>query len=231
MEVRSEDVEHLLERLRHTKRPAMVIRPELEWRPRSVALVSGSFDPMTVAHAALADAASRLVDLVLLVYSARTLPKEGNAPPSLLRETDRIEVLRRFCQRHPKTAIALSSHGLLAEQVAATRVRFPSQALFVVMGSDKVLQVLDPKWYADRAGMLEVLFREAAVLYADRAGEEGAVQAALKRPENAAWVDRFTRLDVPADVAGVSSRSVRTVIEAGKDPTGLIVEEAGAYLR
>lgn len=198
--------------------------------PNSVALLSGSFDPMTMAHAALADAASRVVDLVLLVYSARTLPKEGSGPPPLLREADRVEVLDRFCHAHPKTAVALCSHGLLADQVAAARKRFPTQTLFVVMGSDKVLQVLNPKWYDDQHSTLEALFREAAVLYADRAGEEGAVEASLRRPENARWAGRFTRLDVPAGVAAVSSRSVRELLEAGENPAGLVVEEARRYL-
>ena len=220
-----------LERLRHAESPTFIVRPEPADQPRSIALLSGSFDPMTVGHAALANAASRHVDLVLLVYSVRTLAKEGNAPSSLLSESDRLEVLERFCRRHPKTAVALCSHGLLAEQVAAARNRFPNQALFLVMGSDKVLQLFDPKWYEDRDRVLENVFRETAVLYAERAGEELAVQAVLRQRENAAWADRFMRLDVAPEVASVSSRSVRTSLEAGEEPSDLIVEEARPYLR
>jgi nicotinic acid mononucleotide adenylyltransferase len=229
MEMAFVDFQSELERLRRAETPTLVVSPEPESSVSSVALLSGSFDPMTVAHAALVEAACRQVDLVVLVYSARMLPKEGPAPRALLRETDRLEVLERFCRRHPKLAIGLCSHGLLADQVAAAREMFGTQSLFLVMGSDKVLQVLHPKWYVDPDRALEGLFREAAVLYAVRAGEVGAVQAALKRPETAAWARRFTRLDVPADFAAVSSRSVRALVEAGRDPTGLIVEEARPY--
>jgi nicotinic acid mononucleotide adenylyltransferase len=229
MEMAFADFESELERLRHAESPTLVVSPEPESPVFSVALLSGSFDPMTVAHAALAEAASRQVDLVVLVYSARTLPKEGTTTRSLLDETDRLKVLERFCRRQPKLAIGLCSHGLLADQVAAARERFRTQSLSLVMGSDKVLQVLHPKWYVDPDDALEGLFREAAVLYAVRAGEEGAVETALKRPENAAWVRRFTRLDVSAEVAAVSSRRVRALVGAGKDPTGLIVEEARPY--
>jgi nicotinic acid mononucleotide adenylyltransferase len=229
MEMAFVDLESELERLRHAEAPTLVVSPEPESPVSSVALLSGSFDPMTVAHAALVEAASRHVDLVVLVYSARTLPKDGNAPRSLLHETDRLEVLERFCLRNPRSAIGLCSHGLLADQVAAARERFRTQPLLLVMGSDKVLQILHPKWYPEPDRALEGLFREAAVLYAARAGEEGAVEAALKRPENAAWARRFTRLDVSADVAAVSSRSVRALVRAGRDPTGLIVEEARPY--
>jgi nicotinamide-nucleotide adenylyltransferase len=230
MEMAFVDLESELERLRHAEAPTLLLIGELATRPRSVALLSGSFDPMTVAHAALAEAASGLVDLVVLVYSARMLPKEGNPPPSLLREPDRLEVLQRFCRTHPNIVVGLCSHGLLADQISAARERFPSQTLFAVMGSDKVLQVLDPKWYEDRDHALEGLFGKAAVLYADRAGEEDLVGTALELHQNVQWRDRFTRLDVPAEVASISARSVRGMVAAGQDATGVVVPEARLYL-
>jgi nicotinic acid mononucleotide adenylyltransferase len=230
MEVASRGFESELERLRVVEKPTLVLTREPSKLPASVALLSGSFDPMTKAHAALVEAASRLVDLVVLVYSARTLPKEGSAPAALLSEADRLKVLERFSETHPRTALGLCSHGLLADQVMAARERFATQALFLVMGSDKVLQVLDPNWYGDRDRTLEGLFREAAVLYADRAGEEGAVEAVLKHPENALWADRFNQVDAPDRVEAVSSSTVRTLIEAGTDPSDLVVEESRPYL-
>jgi nicotinamide-nucleotide adenylyltransferase len=199
-------------------------------RPKSIALLSGSFDPMTVAHAALVEAASRLVDLVVLVYSARTLPKEGGAPAALLSQADRLKVLERFCETRPKTAVGLCSHGLLADQVMAARERFPTQALFVVVGSDKVLQLLDPKWYEARDTVLDGLFREAQILYAERAGEQGLVASVLRRPQNARWSDRFIRLEFPEAVASISSRSVRTMVAAGRNAADVVVREARPYI-
>ncbi len=224
------DFESELERLRLTEKPSLLLSRELPTPPASVALLSGSFDPVTVAHAALTDAAARLADLVVLVYSARTLPKEGTAPPALLPEADRLKVLERFCEIHPTTAVGLCSHGLLADQVVAARERFPTQRLFSVMGSDKVLQLLDPKWYDDRDDALEGLFRGARILYAERAGEEGLVATALRRRHNLQWRDRFTRLDVPSEVASISSRSVRTLVAAGRDPAEFVVPEARPHI-
>ncbi|HEX2090576.1 MAG TPA: hypothetical protein VHI54_11730 [Actinomycetota bacterium] len=220
------DFESELERLRLAEKPTLLLTREPSTPPASVALLSGSFDPMTVAHAAMAEAASRLVDLVLLVYSARTLPKEGSAPPALLTEGDRLQVLAGFCESHPKIAVGLCSHGLLAHQVAAARGRFPTASLFLVVGSDKVLQLLDPKWYDDRDSALESLFGEAQMLYAERAGEEGLTATALSRPENVRWRDRFIRLEVPANVASISSRSVRSLLAAGRDVADVVVPEA-----
>ena len=126
--------------------------------------------------------------------------------------------------------VGICSHGLLADQLVAARERFPTQRLCLVMGSDKVLQLLDPKWYDDRDAALEEVFREAQILYAERVGEEGLVTTALRRPENAQWRDRFLRLDVPPAIPSISSRGVRTLIETGKDPTDLVVDEARPYL-
>jgi nicotinamide-nucleotide adenylyltransferase len=219
-----------LERLRQADTPTLIVRPEQNRRPASVALLSGSFDPMTVAHAALVKAALEKVDLALLLYSVRTLPKEGDAPPPFLKELERIDVLERFSSRSPRTAVGLSSHGLLAEQVVATRATFPDVEVWLVMGSDKVLQILDPRWYEDRDRVLAELFDMAGVLYADRAGEEGQVEAAIESPQNLRWRHGFARLDIPPAVASISSRLVRGGLAAGDDVSRLVVPEARPYL-
>ena len=47
----------LLEELRQAERPRLVVVPEPKAEPASVALLAGSFDPLTVAHEAMAEAA------------------------------------------------------------------------------------------------------------------------------------------------------------------------------
>jgi nicotinamide-nucleotide adenylyltransferase len=215
--------------LRRTERPTLLV-PAAASDPRAVALLSGSFDPITVGHAALADAAADRADLVLLVYSVRTLPKEGPASSPLLSDRDRLRALEAFAQSRPRVLPALASHGLLAEQGEAARRRFPAARLFLVMGSDKALQVLDPKWYRDREEVLTRLFDHAVVLYADRSGHEGAVGERLARPENAPWRSSFERLDVPPDVAEVSSREVRERLSWGEDVSALVPPEVRPFL-
>jgi nicotinamide-nucleotide adenylyltransferase len=215
------------ELLRKVDLPTLVVEPDPHGKPESIGLLSGSFDPMTVAHAALAEAGSTRVGLMLLVYSVRTLPKEGNSPPSLLEERHRLQVLERYCRRRSRMAVGLCSHGLLADQVEAARTRFPGSALWLVMGSDKVLQLLDPRWYRHRDVALTRLFAEAGVMYAARTGEDEAVGEALNLPANRRWRDRFERLDVPGHVASVSSRRVRELLRSGQDASHLVVEEGG----
>jgi nicotinic acid mononucleotide adenylyltransferase len=208
--------------VRSAKRPLLVVEPDPDPVGR-VALVPGSFDPITVAHAALAEAASAWADAIVLLYSVRTLAKEGEAPePPLLAESDRIQSLEAFSRSGPKTVAGLSSHGLLVDQVRAAVDRFPSAELRLVIGSDKLIQLLDRKWYEDRDEALDVLFGRAAVMFAVREGDEAAVRAALADPANARWKARVLALDVDPTVAAVSSRMVRSLLRQGEDVRHLV---------
>lgn len=221
----------LLQELREAPQPVLRLRtdpPSPE--PRVVALLSGSFDPLTVGHAELARAAFEHADLVLLVYSVRTMPKEAEAPGPLFSEEERFAVLEAFCGSRPGIEPALCSHGLLAEHVDAASARFPASDLVLVMGSDKVVQLLDPKWYESRDLVLEALFSRAAVLYAVRLGEERLVESTLEQPENASWGHRFRRLEVTPEAASVSSRLVRERLAAGHDVGHLVPTESMALI-
>ena len=219
-------VDALLAELRAATTPTVCVLPELDRTPRSVALVAGSFDPMTVAHAALTEAARDTAELALLVYSARALPKGRQAPPPVLSETAKVESLLRFAADRDGVAVGLCSHGLIAEQVEAARRRFPGAELSVVVGSDKVMQLFDPAWYDDRNGVLTSMFSTVRVLYAVRAGEEHLVERALSDPQNARWKHRFHRLALPPGVAAVSSSAVRELVREGKDVSTLVPPEA-----
>jgi len=210
-----------VEALRRARRPRMVLEPD-PGRARRVALVPGSFDPITVAHAALADAVGPWADIVVMVYSVRTVPKESGAEPPLLSEDERLRALQMFSRSRPNTVLGVCSHGLLVEQVRAARDRFPEAELRMVIGSDKVIQLLDPSWYADRDVSLDGLFRESRVVFGARGGELQAVQALLAARPNLPWRDRFERVDLPPGVAPVSSREVRSKRRRGEDVRHLV---------
>ena len=198
--------------------------------PAVVGLLSGSFDPPTIAHLALARGLMQMgCELVLLVWSVRTLPKErapgGDPSPPLLDVPARIDSLAALAGSLTGLGVALSSHGLIAEQTEAAARRFPDARLVVGMGSDKVLQLLDPRWYEDRTAALDHLTALATVAYAVRAGEEEMVRAALADPANARWRHAFRSLDGDPAVAAVSSREVRSRLRAAEDVSDLVPPE------
>lgn len=186
---------------------------------------------MTVAHAAIAEAARYTNDLVLLLFaSSASLPKEGDAGAPLLSESDRMDAVRAWCATHPGALPALCPLGLLVEQARAARSRFPDAQLHLYCGSDKLLQLLDPKWYEDRDAALDELFGLATVTYAVRTGDRSAVAAALADPANRRWRARCRKLPIDPALASVSSRAVRARIRSGQEWRSLVPVEVASAL-
>jgi nicotinamide-nucleotide adenylyltransferase len=195
-----------------------------------VGLVPGSFDPMTVAHAALALALP--AGAVLFVYSPATLPKEagpgGGPEPPLLPQEDRVASVLAYCADRPWLGVALCSHGLLADQAAAAGEAFPGADLLFGVGSDKLIQLFDRKWYRDRDASLDVLFSRAGVAYAVRAGDEERVEQA--RAGGGRWAAKVRSLPVDPGVAALSSRAVRAALRRGEDVRGSVPAEILPFL-
>jgi nicotinic acid mononucleotide adenylyltransferase len=216
------------------ERAARPGRPRLEilgTRPpsaQSVGLVAGSFDPMTAAHAALAEALG--TELTLLVWSPATLPKEtgpGGAPsPPLLGPEDVVASLLSWCRPRASTRVAVSSHGLLVDQVEAAAASFPRSRLVLGVGSDKLRQLLDRRWYEDRDEVLDRLFDRAEVAVAAREGDASDVAADEPR-----WSARIRTVRLPPELAAVSSRAVREAVRRGEDVSATVPPEVLAFVR
>ncbi|MGH2725215.1 MAG: hypothetical protein ACRDI0_13350 [Actinomycetota bacterium] len=195
-----------------------------------VGIVPGSFDPITRAHVALAEALRRRgADPALFVYSARTLAKEGPpAPPPLLPPERRLAAVTAVCEGGTGLGLAVCSHGLVADQAEAAAASFPGARPLVALGSDKLRQLFDPRWYDDRDAALERLFAAADVAFAVRAGDEPVVGAVLSA--NPRWAGSVERIDLPPTVAGISSSAVRQRLRRGQDVSDLVPPEAAPFV-
>ena len=148
-----------------------------------IGVYPGSFDPPTIAHVAIAEAAVRYAGLERLDFalSQVALGKEDRAGVE-----GRLQVLARLVAGHSELGVVVTDAQLVADIARGYDV--------VVMGADKWAQVNDPAWYdspAARDAALAVLPR---VLVVPRPGfaSEGA-----------------EILEVPADLAEVSSSAAR----------------------
>jgi nicotinic acid mononucleotide adenylyltransferase/predicted RNA-binding protein with PIN domain len=122
----------------------------------------GSFDPLTVAHLAIADAAVRVasLDRLDLALSSIALGKEHGGHSS----TDaRVAAIRRAARARPWLGVTVTDAQLIADIAHAYDV--------VVMGADKWAQVRDPAWYGgDEAARDAALASLPRVLVAPRPG-------------------------------------------------------------
>lgn len=167
----------------------------------------GTFNPPTVAHLAVAEAAraQRGLDRVVLAVSLSPIDKEHVVRPLL---AHRLEVLLASVREHGEWLdVALTEHRLVVDIAQGYDV--------VVMGADKWAQVNDVAYYADELARDVALARLPEVAVAPRGG------VAVPRP---------LALDVHVDLATVSSTRARSGDRALMTRAALAFDDAtGAW--
>jgi predicted RNA-binding protein with PIN domain len=146
----------------------------------------GSFDPPTIAHVAIAEAAVRAaaLDRLDLAISRSALGKDPAAQRPL---EARLATVERLTESRPWLAVVITDAQLIADIAAGYDA--------VIMGADKWAQVRDPAWYGDDpAARDDALARLPRVLVAPRPGFT-VVDAEV--------------LELPADLGAVSSSAAR----------------------
>ena len=146
----------------------------------------GSFDPLTVAHLAICDAAMEQFGLqrLDLAISLAALGKDHLDESTV---APRIESIERAGRDRPWLGAVITEAVLIADISAGYDV--------VVMGADKWAQVNDPAWYGDDASARDqALTMLPTIAVAPRGGIE---------------VPPGIRLEIPDHLAEVSSTAVR----------------------
>ena len=182
-------------------------------------MVAGSFNPATLAHLSLCEAALQQSDIGSVWFSlaVHTVDKEQITGACL---ADRLCMLELLVASRPSVGVVLCNRGLYVEQAEALHglLSGPGQELVFVVGFDKIQQILDPRYYADRRASLDRLFALSRFLVAERDAHGARELAALlAQPANRAYRDRIEELTtLPAyhDPA-LSSTGVRAAASAG----------------
>lgn len=119
----------------------------------------GSFDPPTVAHLAIAEAAvgTHGLDRLDLAASRRPIDKEHVEIPRL---EDRIVVLERVVSTRPWLGVVVTDHRLLVDIAEGYDL--------LVVGADKYAQLYDVRYYDDEAALAAALRRLPALAVAPR---------------------------------------------------------------
>jgi nicotinic acid mononucleotide adenylyltransferase len=201
---------HLLQHYRHIAAVLANLRPQGEpWAavsPRSeeprgdIIVFPGSFNPPTLAHLEMLRQARKFANRregghwrIYAALSRHIVDKEAVERMTLL---DRVVLLERVLAGHVRHAgILLLNRGLYVEQAQGIRAAFPRvRRLRFLVGFDKLVQILDPRYYDRREQALRELFALAELLVAPRGSDgEHEVRELLARTENRPFA-RFIRL-------------------------------------
>jgi nicotinic acid mononucleotide adenylyltransferase len=126
-------------------------------------ILPGTFNPPTVAHLEMAQAARRQahLDRVDVVLSRVSLGKEDLVRPTV---EERAGVLRRVAERVPWLTVCISDHQLVSDLAEGYDV--------LVVGADKWRQLHDPSFYASAVAHAAALAKlPPRVLVAPRDGD------------------------------------------------------------
>jgi len=211
---------------------AQVLFPAPPPPARRVGVLCGSFNPLTLAHTELAERARVVagLDLVIFTLAKVTVDKEHVTGLSL---EDRLLLLSLYAQRHSLTGVALVNRGLYFEQAQAFRSLLGAKVkLSFIVGMDKLLQILDPKYYQDRDAALRQLFTLTSLIVANR-GEmaRAELQQVLERPENHPYRSHIQFCPLSSAIAEVSATAVRKGLREGARVDEFLPAETSFFLK
>ena len=176
--------------------------------PYHLAILPGTFNPVTVAHLGLAHAALGTVDEVLFVLP-RSFPHKIYEGAGF---RERIGMLEDALAGEPRFSIAASDGGLFREIAEECRAIYGgAPRLSFLCGRDAAERIVG--WDYGDPGAVARMFRDFGLLVAARGGAY-AVPAHLR--------DSVTTLPVGDAYEGVSATEVRRRIAAGEDWTALV---------
>jgi nicotinate-nucleotide adenylyltransferase len=179
---------------------------EFFWRsarkPRRLGVFPGTFNPVTVAHMALAEGALAVVDEVVFILP-RVFPHKIYGGASF---EQRVELLGEALGGEPRYSVAASERGLFAEIAGECRQAYGAHArLSFLCGRDAAERVAN--WDYGRRGAYEEMLQEFDLLVAARDGE-------YHPPENLA--SSCARLELRGAWDHVSASEVRSRICRGE---------------
>lgn len=186
-------------------------------RPARLGVLPGTFNPITVAHLALARAALSCVDEVVFVLP-RVFPHKEYGGASF---RDRMDMLQAALGDEPAFSAAASERGLFVEIAAECRESYGTGTrLAFLCGRDAAERIAG--WDYGSGGTFAQMLAEFDLLVAARQGEYDPPEAL--RPA-------IRRLDLAGAFDHVSATEVRERIGRGEPWEHLVPEAVRGHVR
>ena len=194
-----------------------------------IAVMGGSFNPPTVGHLRLMQAALDAIDACAGIfvptsheYVERKMRKL-RCPRDVMSESLRLEMLESFREADERISVSRlqmvrGGIGFDYDMLTELQRENPDSELYYIIGSDKLYPL--PRWY--RVSDLLAKFR---ILVARRSQDDiERIKAA--KPCLADHWDAFTVFDAPEEIGGVSSSLFRERLRQGDESARELVTDA-----
>ena len=199
--------------------------------PQRLGVLCGSFNPLTLAHVVLAQHACHAFQLDQLFYTVAkvTVDKERVTGMGL---EDRLLLLLLHVEQQQYLGVALVNRGLYFEQAQAFQSLFDKRVeLFFIVGMDKLVQILDARYYQDREAALDQLFALTSLVVANRGDMARRVfDELLQRSANQPYRDAIHFLPLPESVSDLSSTTIRKTVSEATNLSAHVPAEVARFL-
>lgn len=190
--------------------------PATAGRRKRLGILSGAFNPLTLAHTTIAEQtfAEYPLDELLLLVAKANVDKEVFGLPLAAR----VLTLKAFAEDRPRFSVGVSSHGRYIDKVAALKAISPPETEFhFIVGYDTLIRIFDPKYYTAFHAELAALFKEARFIVANReAADIRTIAAFMDQPETRRYARYVSCLLLPDAYAYMSSTAVRELVARGE---------------
>ncbi len=160
-------------------------------------VLPSAFNPPTIAHLALADAAQRATGLDQVVFALPSdLPHKSFEGAS---RSQRIEMIHAAAADRPARGVVLTSGGLFVEIARELKeLHSPATEIFLLCGKDAAQRIA--AWDYGTGISFDDQLEEFTLLVGDRAGRY------IPDPR---WRERVQAINLPEELDSVSSASLR----------------------
>ena len=205
----------LFEELNPAGQPRIEIVHRARDASKRLGIFSGSFNPMSVAHTALAEQAVarfQLDELLLLLAKANVDKGIFGLPLAA-----RLVTLKRYAESRPDISVGASSHGRYIDKLTALNALYPQQTEFhFIVGYDTLIRIFDAKYYTDFDAELQELFPACRFIAANRAEADAeTIDAFMSQPATRPYAPFVSTLALPVAYAEISSTEIRQRLEQG----------------
>ena len=193
--------------------------------PGRLGVLGGAYNPITLAHLAIADAAMAEMQLHEVLFCLPQVPPHKTIFGASLEQ--RLEMMQLAVRDRPYATVGLCSHGLFLDIERALRRVYASQTeVFFITGRDAAERILT--WeYDDTERALSEMFSAFQFIVCDR---EGAF-AMPDDPRLIPYHSRIHHFAIPHGLDHISSTAIRDRLQQGQPIDDLVPDAVADFIR
>ena len=192
--------------------------------PTRLGVLGGAYNPITLAHLAVGEAARQHFGIDEVLYLLPQVPPHKTIFGASLEQ--RLEMMRLAAADVPHASVGISTHGLFVDMFEGLMAVYPQRPqVFFLTGRDAAERIL--AWhYDDAETVLKRMFESFQFIVCSRHGPFRLPDDPLLKP----YRDRIHSCPLPPQADEISATEVRQRRERGLSIDDLVPAPVAAYI-